>query len=75
MVVVDEAKVAERYRLLARHVSEQELACWAAAEALVGGRGGVAAVSRATGFAPAKLRRACRELRWCEDAVRGPCGA
>jgi hypothetical protein len=36
--VVDEAKVAERYRLLAPHLSKRELACWAAAEALVAGR-------------------------------------
>jgi hypothetical protein len=61
--VLDEGKVAERYRLLAPHLSERELACWAAAEGLVAGRGGVAAVSRATGFASAMLRRVCRELR------------
>ena len=73
--MVDEAGIAERYRLLAPHLTEQELACWAAAEAIVAGRDGVAAVSRATGLDAAKIRRAQRELRSSQEAGRALPGA
>src|SRR3970282_3002072 len=39
---------------------------WAAPEALSGGRGGTAAVSRATGIAESTIRRGRRELA-CEE--------
>lgn len=60
--VIDERVIAHRHELLSPHLSERELRLWAAVEALSYARGGVAAVSRATGIAPAAIRRAQREL-------------
>jgi len=72
--VIDERVIARRHDLLSAHLSERELRLWAAAEALSLPRGGVAAVSRATGIAASAIRRAQRELSAGEpvgDAGRG----
>ncbi len=61
-VVTDERPIAERYRLLAPHLTDRQLRLWAAAEATAHGPGAIAAVARATGLAPAAIKRAQREL-------------
>jgi transposase len=60
--VVDEAAIGDRYRLLAGELDERGLRLWAAAEASSLGRGGTAAVARATGIAPSTIRRGRGEL-------------
>jgi len=52
LVVVDERAIAERYRLLSAQgvLDERGRRLWAAAEARSAGRGGMAAVVRATGI-------------------------
>jgi len=61
-VSIDEPSIAQRYQLLAPHLSERELRLWAAAEAAAYPKGGIAAVSRATGIKPATIRRTQRQL-------------
>jgi transposase len=60
--VIDEAVIGEKYRLLAGGLDERGMRRWAAAEALSLGRGGTAAVARATGIAETTIRRGRREL-------------
>jgi transposase len=60
--VVDEAAIGERFRALAAELDERRRRLWAAAEARSGGRGGVAAVARATGISEATIRAGLREL-------------
>jgi hypothetical protein len=60
--VVDEAAIGERYRALAGEFDERRRRLWAAAEARSVGRGGVAAVARATGMAENTIRRGLRDL-------------
>jgi transposase len=64
--VIDEAVIGEKYRLLVGGLDERGMRRWAAAEALSLGRGGTAAVSRATGIAESTIRRGRRELS-CEE--------
>lgn len=71
MVVVDEAVIGDKYRLLVGALDERALRRWAAAEALSLGRGGTAAVSRATGIAESTIRRGRRELGCEEQPVAG----
>ncbi|MBU2602483.1 MAG: ISAzo13 family transposase, partial [Actinobacteria bacterium] len=47
--MIDEHAIGERYRALAGELDERRRRLWAAAEARVCGRGGIAAVARATG--------------------------
>jgi len=68
--VVDEAVIGDKYRLLAGVLDERGMRRWAAAEALCVGRGGTAAVSRATGIAESTIRRGRAELA-CEERL-GP---
>ncbi|MCA1701438.1 MAG: hypothetical protein LC790_22080 [Actinobacteria bacterium] len=63
MFAINDHAIAERYRLLAPHLSEHELRIWAAAEAAVQGPGGTAALARITGLTPAAIRRTQRQLR------------
>ncbi len=60
--MADEAAIGDRFRLLAGELDERALRLWAAAEAVALGRGGTAAVARATGIAPSTIRRGCAEL-------------
>jgi transposase len=60
--VIDEAVIGEKYRLLAGGLDERGMRRWAAAEAVSLGRGGTAAVARATGIAETTIRRGRREL-------------
>jgi len=60
--VIDEAVIGDKYRLLAGGLDERAMRRWAAAEALSLGRGGTAAVARATGIAESTIRRGRREL-------------
>jgi hypothetical protein len=60
--VADELAIGDRFRLLAGELDERALRLWAAAEAESQGRGGTAAVARATGIAPSTIRRGRAEL-------------
>jgi len=60
--VIDEQAIGERYRDLAGELDERRRRLWAAAEARSHGRGGIAAVARATGIAENTIRAGLREL-------------
>jgi hypothetical protein len=60
--VIDEAVIGDKYRLLVGGLDERGIRRWAAAEALSLGRGGTAAVSRATGIAESTIRRGRADL-------------
>jgi len=60
--VVDEEAIGAKFRMLAGQLDERGLRLWAAAEAESQGRGGTAAVARATGIAPSTIRRGRAEL-------------
>ena len=60
--MIDEEAIGERYRALAGELDERRRRLWAAAEARSHGRGGLAAVVRATGMAENTIRAGLREL-------------
>jgi Rhodopirellula transposase DDE domain len=62
--VVDERAIAERYRLLSAQgvLDERGRRLWAAAEARSAGRGGIAAVVRATGISESTVLRGLADL-------------
>lgn len=60
--MIDEAAIGERYRALAGEFDERRRRLWAAAEAQAAGRGGIAAVARASGMDEETIRRGVREL-------------
>jgi len=64
VVVVDERAIAERYRLLSAQgvLDERGRRLWAAAEARSAGRGGMAAVVRATGISESTVLRGLADL-------------
>jgi len=66
--VIDEAVIGDKYRLLVGGLDERGMRRWAAAEAVSLGRGGTAAVARATGIAESTIRRGRRELA-CEERL------
>jgi Rhodopirellula transposase DDE domain len=66
--VIDEDAVGERYRALAGELDERRRRLWAAAEARSHGRGGIAAVARATGIAENTIRAGLAELE-CGQAL------
>jgi transposase len=66
--VIDEDAVGERYRALAGELDERRRRLWAAAEARSHGRGGIAAVARATGIAENTIRAGLAELE-CGHAL------
>jgi transposase len=76
--VIDEHAIGERYRALAPELDERRRRLWAAAEARSHGRGGIAAVARATGIDQETIRRGLRELasgeRLAPGRVRRPGG-
>jgi len=60
--VIDEQAIGERYRALAGELDERRRRLWAAAEARSHGRGGVAAVARATGMSATTIYKGLGEL-------------
>jgi hypothetical protein len=62
--VIDERAMAERYRLLSAQgvLDERRRRLWAAAEARAAGRGGIAAVVRATGISESTVLRGLSDL-------------
>jgi hypothetical protein len=71
--VIDETAIGERYRLLndGGVLDERRRRLWAAAEACSHGRGGIAAVARATGLNEETVRRGVRELQSGEVIAAG----
>jgi predicted ArsR family transcriptional regulator len=60
--VIDESAIRERYGLMQGLLNERSRRRWAAAEARSHGRGGIAAVARATGISEGTVRRGLAEL-------------
>ena len=60
--MADERLIKAKYRMLLTSFTERTRRLWAATEARMGGRGGFAAVVRATGISPTTLSKAGREL-------------
>jgi Rhodopirellula transposase DDE domain len=60
--VIDENAIRERYGLMKGLLNERSRRRWAAAEARSHGRGGIAAVARATGISEGTVRRGLAEL-------------
>jgi transposase len=69
--VIDEHAIGERFRALAGELNERQRRLWAGAEALSHGRGGQAAVVRATGLAEGTVRRGMREVQAGETIEEG----
>lgn len=71
--MIDEAAIAERYRLLSGKevLNERGRRLWAAAEAHSHGFGGISAVARATGLHENTIRRGVRELESGETLQEG----
>jgi len=61
-VVVDERLIGERFRALAPELTERGRRIWAASEARAIGRGGIAAVARASGIAPNTIAKGIGEI-------------
>ncbi len=60
--MIDERLIGERFRALAPELSERGRRIWAASEARVLGRGGIAAVARASGISENTIRKGMREI-------------
>jgi transposase len=60
--VIDEHAIGERFRAIAPELNERQRRIWAATEARSAGRGGIAAVARASGIAENTIRAGLREL-------------
>jgi transposase len=69
--VIDERAIGDRYRALAGEFEERRRRLWAGAEALSHGRGGQAAVVRATGMSVATVAKGMREIRARETLEGG----
>ena len=63
VAVIDIAAIRVRYETLSPFLNERERRLFAASEALSAGRGGIAAVSRASGIARSTIGRGLAELR------------
>ncbi len=61
--MIDESKIAERFAGLGPELNERQRRLWAATEARSHGRGGIAAVARATGISEDTVGRGLKELR------------
>jgi hypothetical protein len=72
--MINEHAIGERYRALAGELDERRRRLWAAAEARTCGRGGIAAVARATGISVGTIKRGLDDLdspvRFSADRVR-----
>ncbi len=60
--VIDERAIGERFRAVAGTLDERQRRIWAAAAARSHGRGGIAAVARASGIAENTIRKGLWEL-------------
>lgn len=60
--MIDERAIGERFRAIAPELNERQRRIWAATEARSAGRGGIAAVARASGIAENTIRAGLREL-------------
>jgi transposase len=69
--VIDEEAIRGRFQALAGELDERRRRLWAAAEARSHGRGGIAAVARATGLAVETIRKGIRELEAGETLPPG----
>ncbi len=69
--MIDEDAIGERFRALAPEFDERRRRLWAAAEARCAGRGGIAAVARATGISPDTIRRGIKQLESGETLEGG----
>ena len=69
--MVDEGPIRERWLIVRDELDERGRRMWAAAEARSHGRGGIAAVVRATGISEATVRRGIAEV---ESGQRAPEG-
>ena len=69
--MIDEQAIHRRFQDLAGELDERGRRLWAAAEARSHGRGGSAAVARATGMAPDTIRKGRRELESGETLEPG----
>ena len=69
--MVDERLIGERFRALAPELSERGRRIWAASEARAIGRGGIAAVARASGIAPNTISKGIREIEADERLETG----
>jgi hypothetical protein len=69
--VIDERAIGDRYRALAGELDERRRRLWAGAEALSHGRGGQAAVVRATGMSATTVLKGMREVQACEPLEGG----
>jgi len=61
--MIDERAIGDRYRAVAGELNERQRRVWAGAEALSHGRGGQAAVVRATGMSATTVAKGMREIR------------
>lgn len=59
--MIDERAIGERFRAVAGELNERQRRVWAGAEALSHGRGGIAAVARASGLSERTVSRGRRE--------------
>jgi hypothetical protein len=69
--VIDENAIGDRYRAVAGELNERQRRVWAGAEALSHGRGGQAAVIRATGISHETVARGMREIQAGETIEAG----
>ena len=69
--MIDERAIGDRYRALAGELDERRRRLWAGAEALSHGRGGQAAVVRATGMSATTVAKGMREIASGETLERG----
>ena len=69
--MVDESAIRERWLVVEGALDERGRRLWAAAEAGSHGRGGIAAVVRATGISESTVRRGLAEVRSGEQAPVG----
>ena len=63
LCVIDFEGIRERFRQISPHLNEFQRRIWAAAEANSIGRGGVTAVSHATGMSRTTIKRGQDELK------------
>ena len=70
-VMVDEGPIRERWLIVRDELDERGRRMWAAAEARSHGRGGIAAVVRATGISAETVRRGIAEVASGERAPEG----
>jgi transposase len=69
--MVDEGPIRERWLIVRDELDERGRRMWAAAEARSHGRGGIAAVVRATGMSVETVRRGIAEIRSGQRAPEG----